>query len=204
MNKKSLLAGLAISLSPFCGSSQAAALVPTFLPRHVNASLPSPACFSPATVSLSPSICDKITELEEGFIFVSFVCWVFCPGKFHFNVLAPSLVVGQNTRDLLSSPCSREQRSSSPGLMRSRMQGWMRGQMWGWMRGRIQGWMRGWMRGRMRDMQEQRSLPSAGELCLGHGPGPLRARILKVYFTTAPGICIRLQESIKSSFGITT
>lgn len=102
LNKKSLLEGIATSLSPFCGSFQAAALVPSFLSRHKNACFSSPACFNPATVSLSPSICDKIPELEEGFTFTSFVFWIFCPGNLNFNVLAPSSVVEHNTHDLLS------------------------------------------------------------------------------------------------------
>lgn len=102
LNKKSLLEGIAASLSPFCGSFQAAALVPSFLSRHKNACFSSPACFNPATVSLSPSICDKIPELEEGFTFTSFVFWIFCPGNLNFNVLAPSSVVEHNTHDLLS------------------------------------------------------------------------------------------------------
>lgn len=144
--------------SPFCGSFQTAALVPSFLSRHTNTCFASPACFNPATVSLSPSICVKITELEEGFVFISFVFWVFCPGNFHFNVLAPSLVVEHNTHDLRSPLAPASSAAWEPWAAAPAQCRWVR------------------------DVLELRSLPSAGELCLGRGPGPLRARTFKGLF----------------------
>lgn len=53
---------------------------------------PCPACFNTATVFLSPSTGDKITGLEQEFAFISFVFWVFCPGKLHADVPAPGLL----------------------------------------------------------------------------------------------------------------